>query len=144
MAVAPVSSNTTQQAAANSNAANASQTAQDKKAASLNYNNFLQLLIAQMKNQDPTAPMDATQQVAQLATFSQVEQSLKMNSNLENLIQAQGLGQAGSVIGKSVTSADGKTAGIVKEVQINSDGVIATTTANDKITIGPGITIRNP
>jgi flagellar basal-body rod modification protein FlgD len=119
----------------NTNSANA--------AASMNYNSFLQLLIAQMKNQDPTAPMDATDQVAQLATFSQVEQSLKMNKNLESLIQAQGLGQASSLIGKLVTSADGETSGVVKEVQINSDGVIAVTTAGKEILIESGITVAN-
>jgi hypothetical protein len=37
----------------------------------------------QMKNQDPTEPMDATEQIAQLATFSQVEQTIQTNKNLE-------------------------------------------------------------
>src|SRR3712207_8435764 len=36
--------------------------------------NFLKLLMAQMKNQDPTEPMKSTEYMAQLATFSQVEQ----------------------------------------------------------------------
>lgn len=116
----------------------------DAKAASMNYNSFLQLLIAQMKNQDPTSPMDATDQVAQLATFSQVEQSLKMNKNLESLIQAQGLGQASSLIGKVVTSSDGETTGTIKEVQINSDGVIAVTTSGKEILVESGITVANP
>eukprot|EP01037_Dinobryon_pediforme_P007281 gene7281-7352_t len=40
------------------------------KQANVNYNQFLQLLIAEMKNQDPTKPMDPTQTVSQLATFS--------------------------------------------------------------------------
>lgn len=115
----------------------------DSSAASMNYNTFLQLLIAQMKNQDPTSPMDPTQQVAQLATFSQVEQSLKMNRNLESLIQAQGLGQASSLLGKTVTSADGKLTGVVSEVQIKSDGVFAVTAKGDKILVESGITIKN-
>ncbi len=116
--------------------------ATDTKAASLNYNNFLQLLIAQLKNQDPTDPMDATQQVAQLATFSQVEQSLKMNSNLESLIRSQSLGQAGSVIGKTVTSSDGTVTGVVQEVKINADGLVATTTTGKQIKIESGIIIK--
>ena len=37
---------------------------------SLDYNAFLQLLIAQMKNQDPTKPTDPAQFIAQLASFS--------------------------------------------------------------------------
>ncbi|MFB2607343.1 flagellar hook capping FlgD N-terminal domain-containing protein, partial [Rhizobium phaseoli] len=40
-------------------------TSSSTQKATLNYDNFLQLLIAQMKNQDPTDPMDASEQVAQ-------------------------------------------------------------------------------
>ena len=42
----------------------------------LDYNSFLKLLIAQLQNQDPSQPMDSTAFVAQLASFSQVEQSI--------------------------------------------------------------------
>ena len=42
----------------------------------VDYQSFLKLLVAQMKNQDPTDPMDSTQYVAQLAAFSQVEQAV--------------------------------------------------------------------
>ena len=45
----------------------------------VDYQSFLKLLMAQMKNQDPTKPMESTEYVAQLATFSQVEQSVQMN-----------------------------------------------------------------
>ena len=124
------------------NTTNSTQSGNDAKSASINYNSFLKLLIAQIKAQDPTDPMKASDQIAQLATFSQVEQSVKMNSNLEGLIQAQGLGQAGSVIGKTVTSADGSITGVVKEVKIASDGVVATTTDGKKIVIESGITIK--
>lgn len=127
----------------NTNTTNTSATNSASSAASMNYNAFLKLLIAQMKNQDPTAPMDATQQVAQLATFSQVEQSLKMNSNLESLIKAQGLGQASSLLGKVVTSADGSVSGVIKEVQIKSDGVFAITKDDKKILVESGIKIAN-
>lgn len=50
------------------------------------FNSFLQLLTAQLKNQDPTAPMDSTQFVTQLTQLSQVEQSIKSNQNLENIL----------------------------------------------------------
>jgi flagellar hook assembly protein FlgD len=66
----------------------------DKASASLNYDNFLKLLMAQMKNQDPTDPMDASQQIAQLATFSQVEQTIKTNTNLESLLQRTSLSRS--------------------------------------------------
>ena len=113
----------------------------DAKKASLDYDNFLQLLITQMKNQDPTDPMDATQQVAQLATFSQVEQSIKTNTNLENLLSANSLSSASSYIGKTVTSADEKTTGVISSIKVTADGLSATTTSGATIAITQGIKI---
>ena len=78
-----------------------------------------------MKNQDPTKPMESTDFVAQLATFSQVEQSVQSNTKLDQILQSTALSQAGSLIGREITSADGKTSGIISEVKIKSDGVVA-------------------
>lgn len=52
------------------------------------YQVFLKLMTEQMRNQDPLAPMDATQFVTQLAQFSQVEQSIRTNSKLDDLMTA--------------------------------------------------------
>lgn len=131
-------SGTTSTTAANA-AASASKT--DAKKATLDYDNFLKLLITQMKNQDPTDPMDPSQQVAQLATFSQVEQSIKMNTNLESLISASSLSNASSYIGKTITSADGSKSGVVASVEVTSEGLSATTTSGSSIAIGQGIKI---
>jgi flagellar basal-body rod modification protein FlgD len=107
----------------------------------LNYNDFLQLLIAQMKNQDPTSPMDASQQISQLASFSQVEQQIQTNSHLETVLQNQWISQASDYIGKQIMSADGKTTGTIKQVSVYTDGIIAETNAGDKILIQAGVTI---
>lgn len=45
---------------------------------------FLNLLIAQLSNQDPMSPMDNEGMIQQLATFSQLEQLERVNSNLES------------------------------------------------------------
>jgi flagellar basal-body rod modification protein FlgD len=109
--------------------------------ASIDYDSFLKLLIAQMKNQDPTDPMDASEQIAQLATFSQVEQSIQMNSNLETLITGNALTNASSYIGKTITSADEKTSGVVASVRVYSDTMIATTTDGKEIPIVVGVRV---
>ncbi|MFC6639692.1 flagellar hook assembly protein FlgD [Sulfitobacter sp. JBTF-M27] len=49
------------------------------------YNKFLTLLTAQISNQDPLAPVDSTQFVAQLAQLSQVEQAVQTNQRIEML-----------------------------------------------------------
>lgn len=124
-------------------ATNQSESTADTKSATLNYDSFLKLLVAQMKNQDPTDPVDATEQMSQLASFSNVEQSIKTNAHLESLIQETTLSQATSLIGKTVTSADGKTTGVVASVDITSDGLTATTTDGHQITIQTGITVAS-
>jgi flagellar basal-body rod modification protein FlgD len=48
---------------------------------------FLQLLVAQMKHQDPLNPMDGQQMAAQLAQFSSVEQLVSANDQLDAIRQ---------------------------------------------------------
>ncbi|MCU0661919.1 MAG: flagellar hook assembly protein FlgD [Myxococcota bacterium] len=66
---------------------------------------FLQLLVAQLKNQDPLEPMTNAEFVAQLAQFSSVEQLVSVNQGI-NLLGMQQMGmsnaQAASFIGKEV------------------------------------------
>lgn len=111
--------------------------------ATLNYDNFLQLLIAQMKNQDPTDPVDASEQMSQLASFSQVEQTIQTNSKLDTLLTSSSLTQASSYIGKYMESADGTTKGTVESVKVYSDGLIATLDNGGKILIQPGISLAD-
>lgn len=49
------------------------------------YNSFIKLLTAQVRNQDPLSPMDSTQFVEQLATFSSLEQLVNSNTALTNI-----------------------------------------------------------
>ena len=61
-----------------------------------NENTFLQLLVAQIKNQDPMSPTDGVQFLTQLAQFQQLEQSMNsgqdltaIRTDLEKLVQAR-------------------------------------------------------
>ena len=51
-----------------------------------NFQLFLQLLTTQLKNQDPTSPLDTNQFTQQLVQFASVEQQLKTNTNLDALV----------------------------------------------------------
>jgi flagellar basal-body rod modification protein FlgD len=118
----------------------AANTASPKKA-SLDYDSFLTLLIAQLKNQDPTEPQDSAQYIAQLATFSNVEQSIKSNAKLDQLITSLALSQADAVLGHTVTSADGTVSGKVEAIKIITGGALAVLADGTELPLGAGVTI---
>ena len=69
------------------------------------FQTFLALLTAQMKNQDPLKPMESTEFVAQLASFSSVEQQVRTNERLDRMLEALGVGSGAGVaqwIGREV------------------------------------------
>lgn len=71
------------------------------------FETFLSLLTTQMRNQDPLKPVESTEFVAQLASFSAVEQQIRSNDRLDAILQALGGDGAGLAewIGKEVQSA---------------------------------------
>jgi flagellar basal-body rod modification protein FlgD len=72
------------------------------------FNTFLTLLTAQMKNQDPLNPADSTEFVAQLAQFSSVEQQIATNETLESILEtlaASGQGALVDWLGTEVKAA---------------------------------------
>jgi len=75
----------------------------------LGKDDFLKLLVAQLTQQDPTNPMNNTEFVAQLATYSGLEQQMNMNKNLEKLIISQNMtaaSQATALIGSIISYTD--------------------------------------
>jgi flagellar basal-body rod modification protein FlgD len=116
-------------------------TSDDAAAASVDYDSFLKLLIAQMKNQDPTKPMDSSQFVAQLASFSQVEQGIKTNQKLDTLMTTMALTQVDNIVGHTIASSDGSIVGRVAALRVVSGGSVAVLEDGSELTLGPGVTI---
>jgi flagellar basal-body rod modification protein FlgD len=90
----------TQGAAANSN--------DPLSSLSGNFSDFLQMLMTQLKNQDPTSPMDTSQFTTELVQFTGVEQQINTNTSLTQLIQlTQGseILQSSAIVGKQVQVA---------------------------------------
>lgn len=107
----------------------------------LGYDDFLKLLLAQMQNQDPLKPIDSTEYVSQLATFSNVEQAIKQNAKLDQILITSNLSQAGNAIGKVVTSADGTISGVVRSVRIDDIGATAVLANGKEVELTSGVTI---
>ncbi|MCE5264248.1 MAG: flagellar hook assembly protein FlgD [Deltaproteobacteria bacterium] len=101
---------------------------------------FMKLLLAQLKNQDPLNPMDGTDFAAQLAQFSSLEQLTNLNTTLETQSVNQmtlGYAQSVNMIGKEVVAnagntitATGQTASL--NYQLASDAQSVTITILDK------------
>lgn len=62
-------------------------------------NRFLNLLVTQLKNQDPLDPMDSNEFTSQLVQFASVEQQIYQNSNLEQMLTLQQNEQVSSLVG---------------------------------------------
>ena len=96
-----------------------------------NFSTFLTLLTTQLKNQDPTSPMDSNQFTQQLVMYSQVEQQITSNDNLKTLI-AQGTSNAATMaagyLGKkvSVTTGNASLSGGAANWTYNLSGNAAT------------------
>ncbi len=94
-----------------STANTASSTSNSASQLNADFDDFLLLLTTQLQNQDPLSPMDTNEFTNQLVQFSQVEQQIKTNSSLDNLLAMQTLNMTAlgvSFIGKYV-EVDGNT-----------------------------------
>ena len=64
--------------------------------------NYLNLLITQLQNQDPTNPMDNSAMTTALAQLSELQQAETMNANFAQVLQTEQVNQAGALIGSTI------------------------------------------
>jgi flagellar basal-body rod modification protein FlgD len=104
----------------------------------LGKDDFLKLMVTQMKYQDPLKPMDNDQMIAQMSQLSSVEQLTNMAASNAAMAQAIGTTSAVGLIGRTVTwtdSSDGVHTGVVEKVNTAKDGTPTLTVAGT-----PGVT----
>lgn len=84
----------------------------------LTQNNFLQLLVAQMENQDPLQPQSDTEMASQMAQFTSLTQTTAMSGSLSEM-------QANSLIGSTVvlqeSNSEQTTSGVVQSVVLGAE-----------------------
>ncbi len=97
-----------------------------KRGDDLDKMDFLKLLIAQLRHQDPLKPLEDKEFIAQLAQFNSLEQMMNLNQNFEKAQKWQMLTQSTSLIGKSVAAIDTETGesiqGLVLKVDMTDEG----------------------
>lgn len=77
-----------------------------------NFETFLTLLTTQLRNQDPLEPMDPSEFTNQLVQFTEVEQSIATNKNLEQLVSLANqneLSSAVALIGKQIEATESRS-----------------------------------
>jgi flagellar basal-body rod modification protein FlgD len=90
---------------------NPSRSETDRKKLAEDFDSFLLLLTTQLKNQDPTEPLDTNEFTQQLVQFASVEQQVATNENIEKLVAATvsaGIQQAIGYIGKAIEAEGDK------------------------------------
>ena len=101
---------------------------------------FLKLLVAQMRYQDPSKPVDSSQMMAQTATFSQVEKLEQLATQSAAALVLQEASTAGALVGRTVsyTGSDGaQVTGKVTAVRLASaDQEAAATVDGKQVAIG--------
>jgi flagellar basal-body rod modification protein FlgD len=107
--------------------------------ATMDKDGFLKLFVAQLQHQDPSAPMDAKDSIAQMASFSMVEGMNNMQSTNASIASSLGTSNAVGLIGRTVSYVDPEgnlQTGKVERVATTKDGQ-ATLTVNGKNGIDP-------
>lgn len=78
---------------------------QSVKTSALGQKDFMTLMIAQMRNQNPMEPQDNTQFITQLATFQTLTAMEEMSTALKALAQVSELASASSLVGRTVSAS---------------------------------------
>ena len=100
--------------------------------ATLDKDGFLKLFITQLQHQDPSAPMDASESVAQMASFSMVEGMNNMQTTNSSIASSLNTSSAVGLIGRTVSYVDDKgelQTGKVDRVATTKDGKASLTVA---------------
>ncbi len=116
----------------------------------LGKDDFLKLMVAQLKAQDPLKPTDNTQFISQMATFTSLEQTQNMNDTLTKFVDTQTgavLGNQASMIGKSITWTPGtdSTSSSSDPTTASQSGVVtAVSFKNNQVSYVVGNTTVDP
>jgi flagellar basal-body rod modification protein FlgD len=111
---------------------------------------YLKLLVTQLQNQNPLEPLDNQEMAAQLAQFSQLQQTENLNSSFGKVLESVQRSYASSLIGKEVSfpaqAADGTIqtgTGRVQEVALGSEGAILLTVDRQQVNLADVASIRD-
>ncbi|HEX4144399.1 MAG TPA: flagellar hook capping FlgD N-terminal domain-containing protein [Pirellulales bacterium] len=101
MSVGSVSNPTSSSSSSSANNSNAAD-----PFANLNLNDFIQMMITELQNQDPTSPMSSGQMLQEITQMGQISTSEQLDTTLTGMETGQNLSNASSMIGMQVEGTD--------------------------------------
>jgi flagellar basal-body rod modification protein FlgD len=115
----------------------ASSTATTQNTTSISQDDFMQILLTQLRFQDPLKPVDDEQFVAQLAQFSGLEITREQSDKIDSLLTIEGADQALGLMGKTVQTgaAQNNAVGTVTAISFSSGLPQLTVTTTDSRTL---------
>jgi flagellar basal-body rod modification protein FlgD len=93
---------------------------------SMSPQDFIQMMITQLQNQDPLQPTSSDQLLSQMSEIGQMQSASSLQTTLQGLAQQNQIGAASSLIGKTVQGTDtdnNPIGGVVTSVQVATSGV---------------------
>ncbi len=111
---------------------------------------YMNLLITQLRNQNPLEPLNNNEMASQLAQFSQLQQLESMNTNFADVLATAERTYANSLIGKEVSfeveTDSGTTdvaSGVVQQVYNNVEGEILLVAGDRRVTLKDILSVKN-
>lgn len=92
----------------------------------LDLDSFVKLLVAELQNQDPMAPMENTEILQQVSQIRSIESSTRLTETLESVLLGQNVATAANLIGKSIKGLDEQSnpvTGTVDRISV-ADGAV--------------------
>jgi flagellar basal-body rod modification protein FlgD len=117
MSVGSVNSST------NSSSSSSSSSNNTDPFASLNLNDFIQMMITELQNQDPTSPMSSGQMLSEITQMGQISTAEQLDTTLTGMETGQNLSNASAMIGMQVAGTDSSgnsVSGTVSSVTISN------------------------
>lgn len=101
-------------------------------AQSLGLQDFMKILLTQLTYQDPMKPMDNQEFMAQMAQFTALEQSLRLNDRMQQLIDTHSALQSVGLIGRTVeiSTPTGRVSGTVSSLSLQGEAPVMSVTVS--------------
>jgi flagellar basal-body rod modification protein FlgD len=115
--------------------------------ASLQPSDFIQMMVTQLQNQDPTQPTSNQEILQQISQIGQLQASDTLQTNLQTMVLQNSISSAGNLIGKSVQGVDStgeNSSGTVNSVNVQNGSILLQLDSGKQMLLGNVQSIAQP